>query len=368
MNKGIIDIYKQIPDPRTGYGIKHNLWEVLTIATLAILCGMDHFTDMEMFGKEQEGWLRKFLVLENGIPSHDTFGDIFAVIDPAAITELFSQWTETIRERYAREVVAIDGKTVCASKDIPKNKRAIHVVSAWAGMNRLVLGEVAVSEKSNELTAIPELLNMLELKGCIVTIDAMGTHPNIVNEIIEKGADYVLPVKENQPRLREDIELYFDGKPEDVERATTQEKSHGRLERRVCETSKDIGWLDPEGKWTGLAGVAKITSTTENLSDGKTESSVQYVIFSGRDLTAEEVLFSRRAHWGVESMHWQLDVAFREDMCRVREKNAAKVFNVLRHFALNLLSQEKSSKGGIASKRMRCAISPTYRNKVLAIV
>jgi predicted transposase YbfD/YdcC len=368
MSEGIVEIFKKIPDPRTGYGIKHNLWEVLTIATLSILCGMDHFTEMELFGIEQEEWLRKFLVLENGIPSHDTFGDIFAVIDPNSITELFSQWVETIRERYEKEVVAIDGKTVCASKDIPKKKKAIHVVSAWASMNRLILAEVATSEKSNEITAIPELLKILELKGCIVTIDAMGTHPNIAAEIIDKGADYLLPVKDNQPRLREDIQTFFDDEPESVETASTQEKSHSRYKKRECVISKDIGWLDPEGRWPCLAGIAKITSWTEKLSEGKAESSVQYMIFSGKDFTAAQVLSFKRAHWGIESMHWMLDLAFREDMCRAREKNAAKVFSVLRHFTLNLLSREKSSKGGIASKRKRCAISQAYRNKVLHLI
>jgi predicted transposase YbfD/YdcC len=368
MCEGLIEIYKRIPDPRTGYNIRHNLGEVLTIATLAIMCGMDCFTDMEMFGIEQEEWLRKYMVLENGIPSHDTFGDIFAAIEPHAISTEFTNWAQTIRENINREVVAIDGKTICASKDIPKKKKAVHVVSAWASANRLILGEVATSEKSNEITAIPELLKMLELKGCIVTIDAMGTQTKIAQAIIDKEADYVLPVKENHEQLYNDIKLYFDTEDKPLDTASTQEKAHGRIEKRECAISRDIDWLDPEGRWAKLAGIAKITSQTQNLSHGTTECSTQYLIFSGRDLTAAQILSSKRAHWGVESMHWSLDIAFREDECRARVKNAANVFNALRHFTLNLLSLENSSKGGIASKRKRCAISTSYRSKVLSLL
>jgi predicted transposase YbfD/YdcC len=329
---------------------------------------MDTFTDMEMFGIEQEAWLRKFMPLTNGIPSHDTFGDVFAVIEPFELTRLFSDWVETIRKRYQAEVVAIDGKSICASKDIPKNKRAIHVVSAFATQNGLILGEMATSEKSNEITAILELLKMLEIKGCIVTIDAMGTQTNIAQAIIDKGADYVLPVKENQPQLHNDIKEFFDDAPNNLEAETTSEVSHGRLEKRSCEITKDISWLDPDKRWANLSGIARITSRTENLSDHKISTDIRYLIFSGKDFTAADVLSHTRAHWGVESMHWRLDVAFREDSCRVRERNAGKVFNILRHFTLNLLTQEKTSKGGIASKRMRCAISPAYRKKVLGIL
>jgi len=361
----LIEIFDDIPDPRKGNAIRHELTEVLIIAVLAVLCGMQHFTEFEMFGLEQEKWLRKFLKLENGIPSHDTFGDVFAIIEPEAITSVFTEWAESMRKKITGEVIAIDGKTICASRDVPKNKKAVHVISAWSTKNRLILGEIAVEEKSNEIKAIPQLLEMLELSGCIVTIDAMGTQAKIAEKIIEKGADYVLPVKENQPQLHEDIRLYFEENDGFEDTAKTEEKAHGRIERRECIINKNIDWLDPEGKWTNLAGIAKLTSETIILSTGAVETSVQYLIFSGKDFTAMKVLSAKRSHWGVESMHWTLDISFREDECRVRANHAAKVFNVIRHFALNLLSLETSAKCGVASKRRRCAISQSYREKVV---
>ena len=365
MGQEIIKIFDRISDPRKGNAIRHNLSEVLIIAVLAVLCSMEHFTEMEMFAQEQENWLRKFLKLEHGVPSHDTFGDIFAVIEPDAITTVFTEWTQTLRKKISGEIVAVDGKSICASRDIPKNKRAVHIVSAWAVQNRLILGEVSTSEKSNEIKAIPALLEMLELRGCIVTIDAMGTQTKIAEKIIEKGADYVLPVKENQPQLLEDICLYFGDCNDGVETAKTEEKSHGRIEIRECVISKDIDWLDSERKWKNLSGIAMITSTTKNIGTGVVETAVQYLIFSGKDFNAAQVLSARRSHWGVESMHWSLDVAFREDQCRVRTKHAAHVFNIVRHLTMNLLTRETSSKGGIAAKRKRCAISVEYREKVL---
>jgi predicted transposase YbfD/YdcC len=364
MERGVLEILESIPDPRRGNAIRHRLTDVLVIGVLAILCGMDCFTEMEMFAYEQREWLRKFLPLENGIPSHDTFGDVFAVIDPTALTATFAEWAETLRCKVSKEIVAFDGKTIRASKDTPGGKKAIHVLSAWAAENRLILGELAINEKSNEITAIPQLLDMLNVKGCIVTIDAMGTQTKIAAKIIERGGDYLLPVKENQPQLHDDIALYFDGRPADLDFAETNEKGHGRLESRKCVVSYDISWLDKTKKWTGLTGIAKLTAETLELSTGETQSAVHYLIFSG-NLSAAQVLAAKRAHWGVESMHWSLDISFREDMCRVRAGNAGKNLNTIRHLTLNLLNQEKTSKGGIATKRRRCALSPAYRELVL---
>lgn len=200
-----------------------------------------------------------------------------------------------------------------------------------------------------------------------MTIDAMGTQTKIAEKIIEKGADYVLPVKENQPTLFEDIRLYFDDCNNHAETSKTEEKSHGRIEIRDCVISKDIDWLDPEKKWKNLGGIAMLTSKTTNISTGVVETAVQYLIFSGKDFSAAQILSARRSHWGVESMHWSLDVAFREDQCRVRTKHAAKIFNIVRHLTMNLLTQETTSKGGIAAKRKRCAVSARYRETVLGI-
>ena len=365
--RGIIEIFNEIPDPRSGNAIRYQLAEVLVIAVLAILCGMEHFTEMEMFAREQHEWLCKFLTMKHGVPSHDTFGDIFAVISPEAVTAAFVEWVESIRSKISGEVVPIDGKTIRASRDVPKNQRAVHIVSAWAASNRLVLGQVATEEKSNEIKAIPELLEMLELKGCIVTIDAIGTQTKIAEKIIERGGDYLLSVKENQAQLLDDVKMFFEDPTGCFESAETYENAHGREEKRGCVITKDIAGIDPEGRWKGLSGVAKITTESVILATGVRESATHYLIFSGEALTAAQVLAAKRAHWGIESMHWSLDISFREDMCRVRRGNEAKIFNTMRHLTLNLLNQERSSRGGVASKRRRCAISIPYRELVLGV-
>jgi len=369
MYQGMVAIFREIPDPRKGNAIIHDLTETLVIAVLAILCGMESFVEMEMFGREREKWLRKFLKLEHGIPSHDTFGDIFAAIDPETFAGAFAKWVEGLRKRVSGEVVALDGKTIRASLDSVKKKKAVHIVSAWAASNRLVLGQVATAEKSNEITAIPQLLELLELKGCIVTIDAMGTQTKIADKIIDKGADYILSVKKNQGTLYNDISLFFQTHANELqEKVKTIEKSHGRFETRECVICKEIDWLDPERKWRNLAGIAQIISTRQKIDNDTVESDIQFMIFSSNTFTAEQVLAAKRAHWGIENtLHWALDVAYREDQCRVRSGHAAKVFNFLRHLTMNLLRLDTSSKIGIAAKRRRCALSTHYLESVLGI-
>lgn len=368
MYEGIISIFREIPDPRKGNAIVYDLVEVLVISILAILCGAEYFTEMELFGIERKEWLQKFLKLEYGIPSHDTFCDVYSALEPETVSKAFSQWVETIRCRINGEVVAVDGKTICASRDVPKNKKAVHIVSAWAATNRLVLGQMACEEKSNEITAIPQLLELLEIKGCIVTIDAMGTQTKIAEKIIEKEADYILTVKENQPGLYSDIALYFQTEQNTLETAKTTEKSHGRYETREMVISKNVAWLGPERRWKNLAGIGMLTTTQQKVGSDEVQSAVHYLIFSISDATAAQILSSKRAHWSIEnSLHWTLDVAYREDHCRARADNAAIVYNLMRHLSLNLLSQEKSSKGGIKSKRLRCALSSEYLEKVLGI-
>jgi predicted transposase YbfD/YdcC len=369
MYEGMVSIFREIADPRRGNGIRYDLVEVLIISILAILCGAEHFTEMELFGRERETWLRKFLKLEHGIPSHDTFCDVYSAVEPEAITKSFAVWVETIREKISGEVVALDGKTICASRDVPRNKKAVHIVSAWAATNRLVLGQMACEEKSNEITAIPKLLELLELKGCIVTIDAMGTQTKIAETIVDKGADYILTVKENQPQLHSDIVLYFQTERNSLtETARTEEVLHGRYETRELAISRDIAFLDPEGRWKNLSGIGMLTTTQQKVGSDVAQSNTHYIIFSNPKATAEQILSAKRSHWGIEnSLHWVLDVAYNEDNCRVRADNAGIVFNLMRHLSLNLLSQEKSSKGGIKSKRLRCALSEAYLEKVLGI-
>jgi Transposase len=370
MDQGIVPVFRSIPDTGKGNAIVHDLPEVLVVAVLAILCGMESFVEMEMFGRELEGWLRRFLRQEGGIPSHDTFGDIFAALDVEAFAAAFARWAGTLRGKVPGGVVALDGKTLRASIDAARKKKAVHIVSAWARSNRLVLGQTAAGEKSNEVTAVPRLLGALELSGCVVTLDGLGTQTRNAAEIIEKGADYVPPVKENQRTLHDDIALFFRARrPVPADAAETEEKSHGRLERRTCAISKDAAaWLDPEKRWRGLAGIGMTTPARQKAGPEAGETNVQCAIFSNPAFTAQDVLRIRRAHWGVEnSLHWVLDVAYREDQCRVRAGHAAQVFNILRHFTMNLLRQETSAKYGVAAERRRCAISTDYLERVIKL-
>jgi predicted transposase YbfD/YdcC len=327
---------------------------------------------MELFGLEKSAWLSTFLELPHGIPSHDTFGDIFAALEPREVQRCFMEWVETIREKISGEVVAIDGKTICGSKDIPKNKRAVHVVSAWASQNGLVLGELATAEKSNEITAIPELLKLLHLKGCIVTIDAMGTQKDIAKTIIESDADYVLAVKENQPTLHSDISEYFASEKEEIKErggyAKTTEKSHGRYEQRECYATTDILWLHGREEWNGLSGIGMIISERQKVGSDTVERAVHYVIYSKEDMTAEELLRAKRQHWSIENnLHWTLDVIFGEDNSRMRLGNCAENVSVFRHLAINLIKNEKSSKGSLNLKRKRCMLSQDYLLKVIGV-
>lgn len=278
------------------------------------------------------------------------------------------EWVETIREKIKGEIVAVDGKTIRRSKDIAKNKRAVHIVSAWAASNGLVLGESAIEEKNNGITAIPELLNMLHIKGCIVTIDAMGTQREIARTIIKKEADYVLTVKENQASLYEDIALYFATEKADCDYAKTVEKSHGRYETRECFASTDIDWLVQRPEWEGLAGIGMIRATRQPVGSETVETSIHYVIYSRKEMTASELLKAKRAHWSVEnSLHWVLDMDFREDESRMRLGHCAENMNIMRHLALNLIKSEKSFKGSLNMKRKRCMLSIDYLLKVINI-
>ena len=365
MSKGILEIMREIPDPRKGNAILHKLDEILTIAILAIICDYTQFTEMELFGNEQEEWLRSFLTLEHGIPSHDTFGDVFAAIDPEAFRKGFMEWTESIRKEIQNEVVAIDGKTIRGSKSITENKKPVHIVSAWAAENGLVLGEVATDEKSNEITAIPKLLKMLQLKGCIVTIDAMGTQKDIAHEIVAKEADYILPVKDNHPSLLEDIRYYFHEEAAACEYAKTTEKSHGRLETRECYISTNIDWMPQKKEWEGLSGIGMIVSHVQTIGQETQETAVHYVLYSKKDMTAAQVLAAKRRHWSVENcLHWVLDVDFGEDMSRMRVQNAAENVNIARHLVLNLLKSEKSFNRSLNLKRKKCLLSHDYLLKV----
>jgi predicted transposase YbfD/YdcC len=375
MKKNIIEIMEQIPDPRQGNAIRHKLSDAIIIGILAILCGYDEYTEMELFGEMKEDWLRGFLELPHGIPSHDTFGDIFAAINPQALHECFAEWVETIREKISGEIIAIDGKTIRRSKDNAGGKKATHIVSAWASANSLVLGQLATEEKSNEITAIPELLKLLEIKGCIITIDAMGTQKDIAKGIVDAGADYVLSLKENHPVLMDNVALYFETEILPQRKATlkecgqyakTAEKSHGRYEVRECYVCKNIEWLEERKAWAKLSGIGLIVSSRQIVGEDAVSLAKQYFIFS-KDMDAAALLKAKREHWGIEnSLHWSLDMTFGEDLCRARLGTAAENLNVLRHLALGLLKNESSVKSSLNLKRKRCALSHEYLLKVLS--
>ena len=312
--------------------------------------------DVELFGRSKYDWLKRFLKLPNGIPSHDTFGRVFSLIDPAQFQRCFVDWVKGISELTQGEIIAIDGKTLRGSYDRSRRRSAIHMVSAWAQKNSLVLGQVKVADRSNEITAIPRLLSMLEVSGCIVTIDAMGCQKEIAAKIIESGADYALSVKKNQPQLYEDIAETFADSLENISHnfSETVDKGHGRIEIRKCWAISERDYLDyvnVNGRWKNLSSIAMVES--ERRVDGETTVESRFYI-SSLPSDADRLLAATRGHWSIEnSLHWVLDISFREDESRVREGNAPENLAVIRHMALNLLKQDRTVKASIKGKRKR---------------
>lgn len=332
---------------------------------------------MAEFGNAKRAWFETFLDLPNGIPSHDTFGRVFAALDPDAFTACFLSWVQQAVAQTDGMVVAVDGKTVCRAHDRGAGKAPIHMVSAWASEHRLTLGQVATDEKSNEITAIPALLDMLLLKGCIVTIDAMGCQTEIAARIVEQGADYVLALKENQPNTyREVVHLFADAHATgfadySADRAETLDGGHGRVEVRRYWTLSDavtLAHLDPDGRWPGLRAIGMVEAERREKRNGvagKGTREVRYYLTS----LADAGVFGRavRAHWGIENgLHWTLDMAFREDESRARVGASAANLVVLRHIALNLLKQERTAKVGVKNKRLKAGWDERYLLKVIA--
>ena len=367
----IADHFSAIEDPRIDRSKHHKLIDIITIAICAVICGASGWKDIETYGATKYAWLKQFLELPNGIPSHDTFGRVFSRLNPQQFQQCFLNWIKSIKKITEGEVIAIDGKCLRHSYDKEAAQGAIHMVSAWATENRLVLGQVKVDKKSNEITAIPELLRVLELSGCIVTIDAMGCQKEIVKLIAEQKSDYIITLKKNQGQLYENVEQLFKSAIstgfKGIEHSAyyTREQAHGREKIRHYLMLTNVDRLiDPTYKWSNLKSIGLVESV--RTVDGKTTIETRYYISS---LLNDAKLFGQsvRSHWGVEnSLHWVLDVALNEDDCRIRKDNAPEIFAVMRRLAVNLLSREKSSKRGVKNKQFLAAMDNEYLSKVLA--
>ena len=362
------DHFAELTDPRRRE-VVYPLINVVVIAVCAVICGADDFVAIAKFGSTKREWLARFLDLTNGIPSHDRFNAIFAAITPAEFEKCLLGWITALHEITDGQVIAIDGKTLRRSFDAADSKAAIHMVSAWATANHISLGQVVVDAKSNEITAIPRLLEMVELSGAMVTIDAMGCQTEIARQIADAGADYCLAVKGNQPTLHQGIVDFFDDHLDDDFARTlmrfhqTTEKGHGREEVRyyhICPAPAD---LPDRSRWAQLKAIGVAISATRR--DGKDCSEVRYYILS-KYITASRFAETVRGHWGIENrLHWQLDVTFGEDQCRLRHGHADANFSILRRSALSLLKNEPTLKVGVKNKRLNAGWDESYLEKVL---
>lgn len=366
MTTKLTTAFSQIKDPRRDITKLHELNDILLISILSVICGAETWKDIQTFGTAKEDFLRTFLKLPNGIPKLDTYRRVFAAIDSEQFEAAFIEWVNELADISKGQVIAIDGKTLRGAKK-PGGKSPIHMVSAWANENNLVLGQVKVNEKSNEITAIPKLLDILSLQGNIITIDAMGCQTKITDKIISEKADYIIAVKENQKTLNQEIKDEFKFS-EDIQTTTSQNLDHGRIETRTCSVIHLFNHITELAKWKNLKSIVRIQSTrTFKNSNKPTEKATRYYI-SSLEEEAESFNEKIREHWSVENkLHWTLDVAFREDDSRKRIGNSAQNFSILLKIALNLLKNEKTAKQGVKGKRFKAALDNQYLKKVLKL-
>lgn len=361
----LVQLFRDIPDPRMVGKISHKLHDILVITVCAVICGLEHWTQIEDYGKAHEAWFRTFLDLPNGIPSHDTFGKVLAALDPEAFERRIQQWIHALFDSATEgKHIAIDGKTLRRSFDHASGKAAIHMINAYVHENHAVFAQLKVDDKTNEITAIPSLLEMLQLQEATVTIDAMGCQKDIAQKIVDRRGHYVLALKGNQSALHDDVQAFMDDR---ITRGVTRhgdyyetvEKSHGRIETRKCWTCGQVDWLTRRHAWAGLATMAAVECT--RTVNEKTSTERRYFISSHSGRQAQKLAALIRNHWQVEnSLHWTLDVCFNEDQCRVRVANAAENLARIRRISLLLLKQEKTCKLGIQSKRAKAAYDRDY--------
>jgi predicted transposase YbfD/YdcC len=365
----IAEYFQELTDPRRRE-VTYPLINIVVMALCAVLSGADDFVSIAHWAETKREWLANFLDMSAGVPSHDRFNAVLGAIKPAEFEKCLLSWITALHQITDGQVIAIDGKTLRRSFDAASSKAPIHMVSAWATANHVSLGQVVTDEKSNEITAIPKLLELLEIQGCLVTIDAMGCQREIAAQIVAQGGDYVLAVKENQPKLYEEIQEFFSAQLEDecrsvaCRRFESHEKGHGREDDRYYYLAKRPEKFSQAAKWVALAAIGMAVRVTRT-KDGKETSDVRYYAVS-RYLSGQKFAAAVRGHWGIEnSLHWQLDVTFAEDQCRLRKGCADANFSLLRRTALSLLKNNSTPNVGLKNTRLCAAWNDDYRLQVL---
>lgn len=360
----LMEHFRALPDPRVERTRRHLLLDIVAITICATVAGCNNFPEIVAYARAKETWLKTFLALPHGIPCEHTFRRLFAALDPEAFEQAFRSWVRAVSDTL-RGVVAIDGKTLRGSHDTRGERAPLHLVSAWAVESHLVLGQVATDEKSNEITAIPELLRLLDLSGCLITLDAMGCQTAIAEQILSGEADYLLAVKDNQPTLAKDLQEEFQAALADDfahlphTYHKTVDKGHGRVEERECWATAAVEGLNPAGRWPKLSGMAMVRHT--RTLKGKTSVETRYYITSCQDLDAAHTLEAVRSHWGIENqVHWVLDTAFLQDASRIRTDNGPENLAVIQHWALNLVRGDTATKGSMQTKRKKAGWDDTY--------
>lgn len=359
----MLSFFEGLSDPRVERTKLHSLKDIIGLTICAVLSGCNDWEEIEIYGEYKQEWLKQFLALQNGVPSHDTINRLFAALNPRELQDCFLDWVQSIAGISHGRIVSIDGKRLC-NAGVEGKKAIIHMVSAWSNENNMVLGQVKTEDKSNEITALPTLLDLLVLQGAIVTIDAMGCQTAIAEKIIDHKADYVLAVKENQGHLLDDIKEAFEQTPQALSHTTT-EKLHGRIEKRSCKVIADTDWVSKKQAWKNLTSLICIESKRTILQTGEIQSQQRFYI-SSLSATAERFNQIVRCHWAIENkLHWCLDVAFNEDKSTKQAGHAAENFSVITKIAVNLIKAEKTKKTSVKNKRLMCSLNNQFLETIV---